>query len=160
MLPPEGFFKLNSDGSVLENSAAAGGIIRDQLGGWVSGFSMNIGTATIIDSELWGIRQGIFQALQLGIKKLVVESDSKEAAQALAIDAPINSPGPALLLDCRGLLQKFEEFQVQFSPRSTNLAADYLAKLGHKLDHGVTIHNTAPDGILSILSDEMPGHVP
>lgn len=158
--PPDGFFKLNSDGSVQRNSAAAGGLIRDQRGDWVSGFSMNIGPSSIADSELWGLRQGIFQALQLGINRLIVESDSLEAIQALTLHARPNSPGPALLMDCRGLLQKFEAFQVKHTPRTTNHAADFLAKLGHTLNHGATMFATAPDEILSILSCDKPGHVP
>lgn len=50
--PPEDFYKLNSDGSLKEGISTAGGIIRNHLGNWVSGFSMNIGPTSIKDAEL------------------------------------------------------------------------------------------------------------
>lgn len=102
--PPIGFTILNTDGSVINGIAAAGGLLRNAQGQWVAGFSMNIGHSSIHESKLWGLRQGLFLALQLGIDQLVVESDSLEVIQALDPDFPPNSQSPALLFDCWGLL--------------------------------------------------------
>ncbi|GLT98322.1 hypothetical protein SLE2022_158310 [Rubroshorea leprosula] len=51
--PPEGYFKLNTDGSALKNlgPAAYGGLIRDTLGKWVVGFTRNIGITSVLGAE-------------------------------------------------------------------------------------------------------------
>ncbi|GLT31839.1 hypothetical protein SLA2020_065470 [Shorea laevis] len=48
--PPEGFFKLNTDGSALKNPGpvACGGLIRDSLGKWVAGFARNVGITSVL----------------------------------------------------------------------------------------------------------------
>lgn len=158
--PPSNFCKLNSDGSVREDIAAAGGLIRNDLGEWIGGFSMNIGPSSIHESELWGLRQGLLLALRLEIKHLIVESDSKEVIQALSQERNITAPTPALVLDCKGLLLKFEEAKLQYSPREANCAADFLAKLGHDLPHGVNVYDSAPSGLDSLLCNDALGLVP
>lgn len=158
--PPQDFTKLNTNGSVVNGIAAAGGLLRDPQGQWVAGFSMNIGPSSIHDSELWGLRQGLFIALQLNLKKLIVESDSLEVIQALDPVMPPNPLSPALLFDCRGLMQKLTVVTLLHVPRESNLAADHLAKIGHQLPHGVTIHPSAPSSLLSILCNDIPGLVP
>lgn len=155
--PPDNFFKLNSDGSLRDGIATAGGIIRNHRGEWVAGFSMNIGPSSIQDSEIWGLRQGLFLALQTGIKNLIVESDSLEAIQALNQDISPTTPAPALVLDCKGLLLKFEATRLRHSPRETNHAADFLAKIGHDLPQGVSIHESPPTGVLSIICNDISG---
>ena len=49
--PPEGWCKLNTDGAASGNSclAGCGGIVRDEHGGWLAGFSRWIGITT----SLW-----------------------------------------------------------------------------------------------------------
>lgn len=152
--------KLNSDGSVREGAASAGGIIRNHLGQWIGGFSMNIGPATVSDSELWGLRQGLLLALHRGFKQVAVELDSAEVVQALDLEKPLTPPAPALLIDCRGLLHKLESFTVQLIPREANQAADFMARLGHSIAPGVLVHDNAPLGLLNIICDDFSGHVP
>lgn len=158
--PPPEFAKLNTDGSVVQSNAAAGGIIRDNRGGWVAGFSMNIGPSTVHESELWGLRQGLFLALQIGLRKLIVEMDSLQIIQALTQTVHQNPPGPTLLTDFQGLLKKFDVFHLQHSPRNNNQAADKLAKLGHALPHGVTSYDSAPPELISIMCNDLHGPVP
>lgn len=137
--PPSNYWKLNSDGAVSESIAAAGGLIRDLKGQWVGGYSMNIRPASIPGAELWGLRQGLFLALQLGFYRLIVEIESLEVVQALKSDyssSRLNSP---LLHDCLGLIQKFADCRIQHIPREVNSAADSLAKLGLSLPGGVTV---------------------
>ncbi|KAJ1381471.1 Ribonuclease H-like superfamily [Sesbania bispinosa] len=55
--PPPGWVKFNTDGSVKDRGkkAACGGVLRDDLGCWLLGFSLNIGSASVLMSELRGI---------------------------------------------------------------------------------------------------------
>jgi hypothetical protein len=50
VVPPLGWFKLNTDGSSLGNPGLAegGGIIRNHEGDWVGGFSWAIGITTSV----------------------------------------------------------------------------------------------------------------
>ncbi|KAL7248212.1 hypothetical protein ACSBR2_003009 [Camellia fascicularis] len=49
--PPIHCFKLNTDGAANENHAAAGGIIRDIHGNWVSGFCRFLGKTNSLTAE-------------------------------------------------------------------------------------------------------------
>ena len=48
--PPVGWSKMNTDGSVLGSMgiAGCGGIVRNNQGGWVAGFSRRIGLSNYI----------------------------------------------------------------------------------------------------------------
>ncbi|PKI78630.1 hypothetical protein CRG98_001007 [Punica granatum] len=50
--PPQGFYKLNTDGKGNPGAAGAGGVIRDANGCWAQGFSVNLGVATSVAAEL------------------------------------------------------------------------------------------------------------
>jgi len=67
--PPQGFFKLNSDGSLnhAAKNASAGGIIRDWEGNWVKGYTVNIDSTSIFAAELWGLREALKLCRDLGI---------------------------------------------------------------------------------------------
>ncbi|CAN1841568.1 Putative ribonuclease H protein At1g65750 [Linum perenne] len=60
-LGPPGWMVLNTDGSVITSSgaAAAGGLIRDELGRCRLAFSSNVGFYSITRAELRGIATGL-----------------------------------------------------------------------------------------------------
>ncbi|KAK9005733.1 hypothetical protein V6N11_043155 [Hibiscus sabdariffa] len=80
-----GWACLNVDGSVTPNSRAAsiGGLIRDHLGNWISGFTKSIGISNVLRSKLWAIFNGLQVAWSHGIKILQVQSDSKQAIELI-----------------------------------------------------------------------------
>ena len=45
--------KLNTDGSCLGNPRICGGVMQDELGGWLGGFSSKIGITTSFLAMLW-----------------------------------------------------------------------------------------------------------
>jgi len=64
--PPLGWAKLNMDEDAVGSSglAGCGGLIRDENGAWLVGFSRNIGSTTSYAADLWGIRDGLALLLQ------------------------------------------------------------------------------------------------
>lgn len=84
--PPLGFFKLNTDGSSLTNPgvAGAGGLTRNHLGEWISGFYRNLGMATNTIAELWALRDGLLLVKSLNIDNLQVELDAKAIAELIS----------------------------------------------------------------------------
>lgn len=71
------FLKLNVDGSRNNHGViGAGGIIIDNSGIWIKGFTHHIGVGEVIQAEAWGIFLGLKLASDLCIRNLVVECDS------------------------------------------------------------------------------------
>ncbi|KAE8707058.1 hypothetical protein F3Y22_tig00110387pilonHSYRG00750 [Hibiscus syriacus] len=79
--PMEGWFKVNTDAarSEVDGRASCGGLIRDNIGRWRAGFAKFIGICSTLEAELWGIYIGMVLAWDLGIRRVIVESDNKEA---------------------------------------------------------------------------------
>lgn len=58
--------------------AGATGIISDESGNWIPGFTLNLGKRrSFMSSELWGIFEGLMFAWEKGIRKVLVQSDSR-----------------------------------------------------------------------------------
>ena len=48
-------------------SKQGGGLVRDEHGNWVAGFTRHIGTTNIFAAELWGLRDGLLLCRSLNI---------------------------------------------------------------------------------------------
>lgn len=105
--PPQGSFKLNTDGSVLPSRyAAAGGVVRNHLGEWIQGFTANIGIASSFEAELWGLLYGLRLCRTLLVPSLVVELDSAAIVSLLGCDgAPTTRILCTLLVECVAILR-------------------------------------------------------
>lgn len=69
--------KLNTDGARKQlGASSAGGLIRNHLGMWLTGFGLKIGFCSVTAAELWGFYQGLLLTWQHGIQFLHVEVDS------------------------------------------------------------------------------------
>lgn len=73
--------KLNVDitGSNDSNLFYRGGLFRDSKGTWIKGFNINLGRTSILEADLRAIFEGITLVTRLEIKRLVIESDCREA---------------------------------------------------------------------------------
>lgn len=159
-IPPPGYFKLNTDGSVnlTTKHASAGGIIRNDEGIWVKGFTINIGEASIFMAELWGLREGLKLCLDVGIQNLCVEMDSISLVKLLNQGLSNNDSVSTLMLDCLALLQQFNNYSITHLYREGNRAADFLAKKGHTAIRGTTVIQETPAELQYILSWDKTGH--
>ncbi|KAI3907566.1 hypothetical protein MKW98_016210 [Papaver atlanticum] len=78
--PDSNFVKLNVDGASTDaGMAGTGGILRASDGHFLAAFARHIYHSSNNVAELWAIRDGLKLASSLGMKRLVVESDSKYA---------------------------------------------------------------------------------
>ena len=130
--PDLGWFKLNTDASVLpsSNCAGEGGLIRDSYGSWIRGFSRLIGASNCLLAELWALRDGIAIAKNLNISKLVINVDATEVISLFSKPSSDNRLTQPIVDDCKNMLQVFQEYHMQHCFRETNKVADLLAKLG------------------------------
>jgi hypothetical protein len=79
--PPEGYTKVNADGSSLGNpgNAGFGGLLRNDRGSWIHSFSGSCGRASNLVAGLSAIWKELQLAWDLGYKSIIMESDSQVA---------------------------------------------------------------------------------
>ncbi|KAL6194707.1 hypothetical protein ACLB2K_035784 [Fragaria x ananassa] len=81
--PPKDWIKLNVDGSLHKNTGiiCVGGVLRNDRGEWLNGFSAKLGIGQVLEAELWGLLKGMEMAWQHGCNSLEVEVDSLVAVK-------------------------------------------------------------------------------
>ncbi|GLT59818.1 hypothetical protein SLA2020_326160 [Shorea laevis] len=137
--------------------ASAGGLVRDSMGHWVQGFATHIGTTSSFMAELWGCREGLKLACQLGIDHLILEMDSLLAVQMIQDRKRVEGPASVLIADIFDLLSSFSVFSVRHTLREGNFAADFMASLGHGLPLGTTHFMDPPAGLNQTLQGDITG---
>lgn len=100
-----GWWKLNTDGSSMGNPglAGGGGIVRDEMGSWVMGFSRNIGATSSFEAELWALRDGLSICVEKYYLAIEVELDAKAIIDILLNPNQANSFVYPPLEDCKHL---------------------------------------------------------
>ncbi|KAK7268687.1 hypothetical protein RIF29_21393 [Crotalaria pallida] len=86
--PPAGFIAVNVDGSCFDNPGPAGfgGLLRDDLGKWLLGFSGHIGISYNLHAEIEAIRNRLEVAWNYGARRVICYSDSLEALRLVGKD--------------------------------------------------------------------------
>lgn len=100
--PEPGWFKLNTDGSSRgpTGTATGGGLIRDEGGNWVIGFSRKIGRTDSFAAEMWALRDGLQLCQQMSACAVLIELDAKSLVDVLNNSAYSNAVISPLLDDC------------------------------------------------------------
>ncbi|CAN1822388.1 Putative ribonuclease H protein At1g65750 [Linum perenne] len=132
-----GWVILNSDGSVVQGRAAAGGILRDDEGRGLLAYSMNLGICSITRAEIRGALEGIRRAWDAGYRRIEVQIDS-QAAIAILTDnnAEITHTHALDVLEFRDWTSKDWEVRIRHVYREANFVADHLASQGHSKPRG------------------------
>ena len=107
--------KLNTDGSANGTSglAGCGGVIRNDEGQWIVGFSKCIGITNSFAAELWGLREGFILCCNLNISFLEIELDAKAIVDILNKPAFENNIISPILDDCWLLIGWFSQIRVK-----------------------------------------------
>ncbi|KAL4336757.1 hypothetical protein AHAS_Ahas12G0042100 [Arachis hypogaea] len=157
--PTEGWFKLNVDGSVMPpaSMASCSGLIRDCQGRMIAGFMMNLGNCSITLAELWDLYAGIKLARELGIGKLLVETDSLCASNFVQNMAPSKTAGTPLLRAIKLLLAHSWDVRVSHVYKERNFYADLLAKKADLCQIGLTCFSSPPAFLSAVLMADAAG---
>jgi len=153
--PPERWYKLNVDGASKGNpgAAGAGGIIRDQFGNWITGFTLNLGYCTSVKAELAALLQGLKLAKSHGITKLIVHTDSQVVCNKLKKQHPKNKGYCFLVKQSQELLNLSDwDVKVEHCYRESNQAADLLANMGLAQSTASVILTGPPSSLRRILA--------
>ena len=154
VVPPVGWYKLNTNDSSLGNPglAGGGGVIRNHLGDWVGGFSRAIGITTSVQAELRALKDGLNLAINLGIPNLEIEMDSLVAVELVNSITIPNAFLSTIVTDCRFLMERFEECSLKHIFREANGCADLLAKTGCDQSSDFISFSNAPAYVLEALA--------
>ncbi|PKI57332.1 hypothetical protein CRG98_022277 [Punica granatum] len=157
-LPP-GWMKLNTDRSASGNlgRAGAGGILRNELGRWIRGFALFLGTTNSLVAELWAIHEGLVMAKSLGIRSLWVELDAKVVMELIWGSSQDNLLLKSLIDDCRELRRHFREVRVQHVYREGNKVTDALAWIGRDTGQDLMYFDIAPSDVAALLTYDAMG---
>ncbi|WCJ23101.1 hypothetical protein M5689_005146 [Euphorbia peplus] len=152
--------KLNADGSrLISGSISAGGILRDDAGAWKAGFVHNIGIGSSFNAELWGLHTGLTLAKDIGVDKLLVESDNLEVINCLSKSKEGNSNSMTLIKYIHRCIKEFQQISFQHVYREVNKLADQLPRLAHEFPLGVTKLESPPRLVSRLLLDDNTGAV-
>lgn len=157
--PIAGWKKLNTDGSCLGgvDRAGCGGLVRNEQGQWVAGFSRHIGSTNSFIAELWGLREGLLLCCNLNIDSLVVEMDAQAVVEVFKNAAYVNNAISPLLDDCRYLATRFQRIQFTHCYRQANRCADILARMGAIQDVDFISFSSPPVYVYNVFKDDLNG---
>ena len=157
--PPISWMKLNLDGSSMRNLGLAGrgGLICNENGEWVKGYTRAIGCATSVTTELWALRDGIRSTYLLKFQRLCL--NAKLVIDLLKKDAENPNGVGILVADCREGLKKIPLVRIQHCYREANKCADALARRGASLTQDFTIFMKPPSNVAFLLNLDSAGMV-
>jgi ribonuclease HI len=126
------------DGAARGNpgEAGCGAVIYDENGTIVKELSRYIGRATNNVAEYEGLLMGLEALLQMGKRRVRVESDSQLLVRQLNGQYRVKDEKlQALFAKAVAILRQFKEYRIVHIPRELNKLADRLANRG--IDHAL-----------------------
>lgn len=134
--PGLGTYKLNTDGSALQNSGkiGGGGILRDHQGKIVYAFSLPFGFGTNNIAEIKAALYGLEWCDQHGYKRVELEVDSQLLCNWIKNKTNIPWIYEDLIQQIKQITRKIEQFQCHHIYREANITADLLSKWSHSLE--------------------------
>lgn len=139
------------------SSAGYGGILRDDQEVWICGYASGMGTCNVITTETWGILSGLRLAAKRGVRKIIIESDSRKVVQSIRGIDKLGTDDQNLVEACIREINKFLMVEVVHVMREQNKAADAIAKLAKTYPPELTIFDDPPPAILCVLRDDLIG---
>jgi len=128
--PPEGFVKINFDGSKSSQVAAGGFIIRDWAGRFLQAESFNLGVTSVLVAEATAMRNGVQAAAKAGFTNIHIEGDNCILIQAVKEHVYVPWEIQVLVQDIHSFLQSFTNVVIHHVFQQGNNVADWLAKYG------------------------------
>jgi len=158
--PMGGWTVLNTDGAARGNLGpeGAGGVLRNDKGEWMTGFSEYLGHCSAMKAELKAVLRGLNIAKDMGVEKLWLRIDSRVLLDMLTTQKNRHPEYHFLVHSCKLLLDRTEwEVQITHCFRETNQVADILAHIGTTGSLGVRMYHDPPREIQDALYADRMG---
>ncbi|KAE8787288.1 hypothetical protein D1007_38774 [Hordeum vulgare] len=129
--PAEGLYKLNVDVGFSEDSGTGStrAVLRSDRGVFIAGSCSAISFAEDASSaEARALRDGLILASEVGVQKIIVESDCEDVIDTMLLDGNSLGPAAAVYEECSFLAKNFSLIQFVFYPREENMVAHTLAR--------------------------------
>lgn len=126
--PRSRWLKLNTDGSYDDSlgNAGGGGVIIDEYGNWVVGFTRKVERASSFITKAWALRDDLLLCIQMNLSDVIVKLDAKALVDALNNPAYANSVISPLFDDCRQLATQIPRIIFRHIYCEANLWTCYL----------------------------------
>ncbi|KAG7586822.1 Ribonuclease H domain [Arabidopsis thaliana x Arabidopsis arenosa] len=157
--PPEGWVKVNTDGASHGNpgKATAGGVLRDETGGWMVGFALHIGVCSAPMAELWGVYYGLYLAWERRATRVELDVDSEMVVGFLTTGISDTHPLSFLVRLCHGFIARDWIVRISHVYREANRLADGLANYAFSLRLGFHLLESVPSCVASVVLDDVRG---
>ena len=144
--PQAGWACLNTDGAAVGNpgQVGCGGLIRNEHGEGLDGFSRSIGYSNSFMVELWGLRDGLNLCNEMQLSAVDVQLDAKAVVQLLSNSSSANICALPLLDDCKQLKSQISHVRIRHCFCEANTCADFLARLGSHQDSTFVLFHDSP----------------
>ncbi|KAL4331434.1 hypothetical protein AHAS_Ahas13G0499700 [Arachis hypogaea] len=133
--PPEDWMKVNTDGATKENPGM-------------------VGYYTAYYAELWGVYYGLKTAWELGLRKVILEVDSKAVVDAIKGATDSNEHPKAIVRKIVELLQRKWQTKLVHNYREGNRGADCMANESFFTESGYHFIDQPNTKLKSILTDD------
>ncbi|KAK8564027.1 hypothetical protein V6N12_036159 [Hibiscus sabdariffa] len=151
--PELGWPCLNVDGAISLNigKVKIGGLLRDNVGNFLFGFSKFIGCANSLQAELWSLYIGLQLAWDYGVEFLQVQTDCKQVLQLLQ-HPHVESCSISLMHSIRQFWKRAWFVDLIWTPRSGNKAADAFTRLVTYSSFDLSFFSSPPATLYDVLS--------
>jgi ribonuclease HI len=157
--PPQDVAKINCDGAFMqeERSGGWGFVIRSSEGEVIfTGFGNLKRVLEPFHAEIIACLQAVQRAADLGLQKVILETDALMVVQAALSSIDDRSSASGLVWELKALLRcNFSSWVVAHNPRSCNLVAHGLAALGYKLSPETAVFDNIPMCIYELLANDL-----
>lgn len=156
--PDNGALVLNVDGSVRSSTSQAGGgaVLRSHEGKWRGGFTCRLPWGNIDEIESRMILKGMEWAWTKGIRRLVIQSDSRNAINWIKNSANTFGTIRRVIEECQSWVRRNWDVELSHILREQNYAADAMAKTACRMDVDWKEFKTPPrEVLLEILEDRL-----
>ena len=149
-MPERGRLKLNTDGATSKalGVAGGGGLIRDNQGNWVIGFSRRIGVTNSFMVEVWALRDGLMLCNQMNLSDVIVELDTKALVDAFKNPSYANSIISPLFEDYKQLANQIPRHCIRHVYCEANKCTNKLASIGLNQSLDFVIYSCPPVDLL------------
>ncbi|KAK8521567.1 hypothetical protein V6N12_031461 [Hibiscus sabdariffa] len=156
--PPVGWVCLHVDGAINTGTGLGliGGLFRNSVGSWISGYGRSIGFSDALTSELWAIHDGLVLAWNNGFRKLQVRSDCTMAI-SLITNSDAASSSHALVRAIVGFRRRSWSLDFIWVPHEINRPADSLARQVPSDHFDTLLFDQPPCCIHGLLSRDVHG---
>ncbi|KAL9460452.1 hypothetical protein AB3S75_003623 [Citrus x aurantiifolia] len=141
----------------VHGTSTAGGLVRDHLGRWLTGFGMMFGSCSVTVAELWGLYQGLQLAWNFGIRKLKVETDGLCVTQLVARPSITPNEYALLIQAIKDYLSLDWQVSLSHIYIEANFAVDYMTNLVFSIPLGSMVYPTPPLGVRPFLLHDSYG---